>query len=101
MHLFTYGTLTFPEVWQRIAVCDPDSKTDSEPATLHGFAIFRVKDAVFPGIIRAREADFVKGVLYRNLDEETLFELDTYESDFYERQTVWVTTAGSVFTRFS
>ena len=90
MHLFTYGTLTFPEVWKRIAVCE----AESEPATLNGFAIFRVRDAVFPGMRRAREVDSVPGILYRGLDEETLFELDTYESDFYRRETVWVTTHG-------
>ena len=88
MHLFTYGTLTFPEVWKRIAV----GEVHSEPATLNGFAIYRVRDAVFPGIRRSREVDAVKGMLYRDLDEETLFELDTYESDFYNRETVWVST---------
>lgn len=88
MNLFTYGTLTFPEVWKRIAVVE----AESEPAKLNGFAIFRVRDAVFPGMRRAREVDSVPGLLYRNLDEETLFELDTYESDFYRRETVWVTT---------
>ena len=88
MHLFTYGTLTFREVWKRIAVCE----VQSEPATLNGFAIFRVRDAVFPGIKRAREVDCVRGLLYRDLDDETLFELDTYESDFYRRETVWVST---------
>ena len=88
MHLFTYGTLTFPEVWKRIAVCE----ARSEVASLGGFAAYRVRDAVFPGIVRASEQDQVQGVLYYDLDEETLFELDTYESDFYRRETVWVTT---------
>ena len=87
MHLFTYGTLMFPEVWRRIAV----RETVSERATLRGFAIYRVRDAVFPGILRAREVDRVEGVLYRDLDDEMLFELDAYESDFYRRETVWVT----------
>lgn len=88
MHLFTYGTLMFPEVWRRIAI----REAQNERATLNGFAIYRVKNAVFPGILRAREVDRVSGVLYRDLDEEVLFELDAYESDFYERQAVWVTT---------
>ncbi len=88
MHLFTYGTLMFPEVWRRIAV----RESVSERATLNGFAIFRVKDAIIPGIVRAREVDRVEGVLYRDLDEEILSELDAYESDFYSRESVWVTT---------
>ncbi len=80
-NLFTYGTLMFPEVWQRIDV----GEFPSQPATLPGFAIYRIKDAVFPGILRAEPADHVKGVLYFDLDEDTLFELDAYESDLYDR----------------
>jgi gamma-glutamylcyclotransferase (GGCT)/AIG2-like uncharacterized protein YtfP len=89
MHLFTYGTLMFPEVWRRIAI----READSERATLKGFAIYRVKDAIIPGIVRAQEGDRVEGVLYRDLDDEMLFELDAYESDFYRREPVKVTTA--------
>jgi len=88
MHLFTYGTLTFPEVWQRIAV----QEAVAERAELTGFAIYRVRDAVFPGIVRASQEDVVAGVLYRDLDDETMFELDAYESDFYRRDTVSVVT---------
>jgi len=87
MHLFTYGTLVFPEVWKRIAV----RKFEGERATLRGFSIYRVKDAVFPGIVRSCVEDYVTGMLYRDLDGETLFELDAYESDFYLRETVQVT----------
>ena len=88
MHLFTYGTLVFPEVWQRIAV----REAVAERATLCGFAIYRVKDAIFPGIVRAGEVDRVSGMLYRDLDDDTLFELDAYESDFYQRLAVSVVT---------
>lgn len=88
MNLFTYGTLTFPEVWKRIAV----RECPSQPAILGHFTMYRVRDAVFPGIVRANADDSVEGVLYSDVDEETIFELDAYESDFYERETVWVTT---------
>lgn len=81
MNLFTYGTLMFPEVWQRIDVGEFPSK----PATLPGFAIYRVRDAVFPGIVRAEPGDKVTGLVYFDLDEDALFELDAYESDLYER----------------
>ena len=81
MNLFTYGTLMFPEVWQRIEV----GPSDSVPATLPGFAIFRVRNAVFPGLVRAEPDDQVSGLLYLGLSDEDLFELDAYESDLYER----------------
>lgn len=86
MSLFTYGTLMFREVWQRIAV----GEFPSEAATLNGYAIYRVRDAVFPGIVRASEDDQVCGRLYHGLDEESIFELEAYESDLYDRATVEV-----------
>jgi gamma-glutamylcyclotransferase (GGCT)/AIG2-like uncharacterized protein YtfP len=87
MNLFTYGTLMFPEVWQRISI----GIFPSQPAMLRGYSIYRVKDAVYPGIICCDTASGVRGVLYIDLDEDTLFELDTYESSFYERLLVNVT----------
>ncbi len=86
--LFTYGTLTFAKVWQRIGI----GPFESQPATLHGYAAYRLQDAVFPGIVPASDEDFVTGVLYHGLDEETLFELDAYESDLYSRAPVQVVT---------
>ncbi len=89
MHLFTYGTLMFPEVWKRISI----DRFPSQPAKLPGYAIYRVKDAVYPGIISADKESVVDGVLYDGIDEDTLFELDTYESNFYERIPVLAYTA--------
>ncbi len=88
MTLFTYGTLTFPEVWTRIGMAMPAS----QPARLPGYAVYRLRDAVFPGIIRAGDDDFVIGVLYEGLDEDTLFELDAYESVLYDRMAVQAVT---------
>ena len=79
----------FPEVWRRISI----GEFPSQPATLRGYAMYRVKDAVYPGIILAEEASEVAGLVYTDLDEDTLFELDTYESSFYERLPVMVVTA--------
>ena len=93
MNLFTYGTLMFPEVWQRIGLSD----FSSHPATLPGFAIYRLKDAVFPGIVRANPHDHVSGLLYLDLDEDAMFELDAYESDLYDRiPVIAATEAGPI-----
>ena len=54
--------------------------------------MFRVKDAVYPGIIQSDAASEVHGLLHEDLDEDTLFELDTYESSFYQRLPVEVVT---------
>jgi gamma-glutamylcyclotransferase (GGCT)/AIG2-like uncharacterized protein YtfP len=120
MHLFTYGTLMFPEVWQAVV----GRQFESTPAVAPGYQIFRVKDAVFPGIIaaiysgiiaiensppRARggagggaassgprpstldpRLNTVPGLLYLNIDAPSIERLDRFEDDFYSRQTITV-----------
>lgn len=88
MHLFTYGTLMFPEVWQRISI----EIFPGQPAVVRGYSIYRVKDAVYPGIIAGEPENEVQGMIYFDLDDDTLFELDTYESSFYERLPVKAVT---------
>lgn len=102
MHLFTYGTLMFPEVW-RIIVCPDHSGKDFEttPATLPGYEIRRVHDAVYPGIIisnalnsdpRPPASSAVPGLLYFELDPASVARLDRFEGDDYRRASVQVTT---------
>jgi gamma-glutamylcyclotransferase (GGCT)/AIG2-like uncharacterized protein YtfP len=92
MSLFTYGTLMYAEVWERIGL----KRCVAQPAILPGYAIYRVCDALFPGIIQAGSDDQVQGVLYHDLEEGILDELDAYESDMYERATVYALNQDSV-----
>jgi len=84
MSLFAYGTLMFAEVWKRIGL----KQHPSQSAILPGYAIYRIRNALIPGILCAGPEDQVRGVLYHGLDEATLEELDVYESDLYQRTTV-------------
>jgi gamma-glutamylcyclotransferase (GGCT)/AIG2-like uncharacterized protein YtfP len=84
MHVFTYGTLMFPEVWNAV-VGRPYASVEG---TLHGFAIYTVRDAVFPGIIAADGSDAVRGVVYLDVDENSLARLDRFEDDFYRRESL-------------
>lgn len=84
MHVFTYGTLMFPDVWRAVA----GREFASVPAHANGFAIYRVRNAVFPGIIAATPQDAVPGVVYLDVDEATIERLDRFEDDFYRRQAV-------------
>lgn len=87
MHVFTYGTLMFPEVWR--AVVGREFETVAGSAA--GFANYRVVDAVFPGIVAAAAADCVHGVVYLDVDDDSLERLDVFEdTHFYERQTLWI-----------
>jgi gamma-glutamylcyclotransferase (GGCT)/AIG2-like uncharacterized protein YtfP len=86
MHVFTYGTLMFPEVWQAVV----GREFASVPGTAAGYAIYRVQDAVFPGIAAADERDSVRGVVYLDVDHASVARLDLFEDDFYVRRSVWI-----------
>lgn len=86
MHVFTYGTLMFPEVWRAVVVREFATIEGIAP----GFEIYRVQDAVFPGIMAAADGDAVRGVVYLDVDDESLERLDVFEDDFYERQALWI-----------
>ena len=58
--LFAYGTLLVPRIWRAVTGCD----CPSQPATLPGFAIYRVKDADFPGIVSAGRKSKVEGRIF-------------------------------------
>ena len=60
MNLFAYGTLMFPEVWRQV-VGTPHSGT---PAAAHGYAAYRVKNAVYPGLV-CEEDSSTSGQVFR------------------------------------
>ncbi len=81
MHVFTYGSLMFPEVW-RIVV---GREFETVAGTVSGYSIFRVRDASFPGIIAVEDNCVVRGLVYRDVDEASLVRLDRFEDAFYDR----------------
>jgi gamma-glutamylcyclotransferase (GGCT)/AIG2-like uncharacterized protein YtfP len=81
MHVFTYGSLMFPEVW-RIVV---GREFQTVEGTLAGHSIFRVRDAAFPGIIAASSECVVRGLVYLDVDAASVARLDRFEDDFYAR----------------
>jgi gamma-glutamylcyclotransferase (GGCT)/AIG2-like uncharacterized protein YtfP len=89
MHVFTYGTLMFPEVWQSVVGRSFVTVSGEAP----GFQIFRVRGAVFPGIFRGSDADTVSGVLYLDVDPESAARLDRFEDEFCERRPIAVDCA--------
>jgi gamma-glutamylcyclotransferase (GGCT)/AIG2-like uncharacterized protein YtfP len=89
MHVFTYGTLMFPEVWQAVV----GRQFEAVEGTAAGFANYRVVDAVFPGLVKAGDHDIVRGVVYLDVDNASLTRLDLFEDDFYQRQALWVDCA--------
>ena len=81
MNVFTYGTLMFPEVWQ--AVVGQAFRAVAGRAA--GFAVYRVCDAVYPGIVAKVDGDGVEGLVYLDVDATSLKLLDHFEDGFYRR----------------
>ncbi|MGB1799239.1 MAG: gamma-glutamylcyclotransferase family protein [Gammaproteobacteria bacterium] len=78
--VFTYGTLQFPEVMQ--AVTGLDLKPVA--ANLSGYQRFKIKERTFPGLIK-KQGIITDGMLYRDLDEAAIENLDLFEDVMYER----------------
>lgn len=85
-HIFTYGSLMFPQVWSRVV----RGAYRSEPATLAGYARFAVAGRSYPGIAARRDAH-VDGVLYFDVTPQDMAVLDAFEGDEYRRERVRVT----------
>ena len=81
-HLFTYGSLMFEDVWNRLV----KGNYLSQKATLNGYARRAVKEDVYPVIFQANE--LVEGVVYYDINEEDMVILDTFEGEYYERKEV-------------
>jgi gamma-glutamylcyclotransferase (GGCT)/AIG2-like uncharacterized protein YtfP len=84
MHVFTYGSLMFPEVWKIVV----GREFETVKGTLASHSIFRVRDATFPGIIAASSECVVQGLVYLNVDAASVERLDRFEDDFYERRSL-------------
>ncbi|MGB0370984.1 MAG: gamma-glutamylcyclotransferase family protein [Opitutales bacterium] len=80
-HLFVYGTLMVPEVLRRLL----GSTLRMEGAQLEGYSRFRVKGAVYPGIVSAGAKDIVSGAVLSGMTTAQWKTLDAYEGDEYER----------------
>jgi gamma-glutamylcyclotransferase (GGCT)/AIG2-like uncharacterized protein YtfP len=90
MHLFTYGSLMFEEVWSQLVRGDYVKR----PARLHGFTRRRVHDDVYPVIFRSNDEEWVDGVVYFAVSDEDLRRLDAFEADAYDRQAHTVIVEG-------
>ncbi len=82
MHrLFCYGTLQVPQVIRAVTGRDYFGKT----AVLRDYAIYRVKNAEYPGITYS-VGGATEGILYQDISNADLKTLDLFEGEFYDRQ---------------
>lgn len=86
-HLFTYGTLELPEVFSAVT----GESVPGVPATLHGYARYRLRGEVYPGIIAA-PGKSLRGTLYHDLAPVLHNKIDHYEDTCYVKRQVTVVT---------
>ncbi|RBA24485.1 gamma-glutamylcyclotransferase family protein [Herminiimonas fonticola] len=85
MHIFTYGSLMFAEIWQHVVRGD----YRSAPATASGYARYALADDTYPGMIASPQAA-VEGVLYFDVDAQDVAALDAFEGSEYRREPIAV-----------
>ncbi|UCD49484.1 MAG: gamma-glutamylcyclotransferase [Phycisphaerales bacterium] len=91
MHLFTYGSLMFEQVWSRLA----QGHYVRRPARLHGFARRNVRHDVYPVVFRSQDSDWVDGMIYLDITKEDINRLDHFEGQFYDRREHMIIVEGS------
>jgi len=87
MNIFAYGTLMIPSVMHAVT----GRHFRSQKAILRNYARFTVKGESYPGIIPITDA-ITEGIVYFDVDELSLEQLDTFEGDLYERTRIRVET---------
>jgi gamma-glutamylcyclotransferase (GGCT)/AIG2-like uncharacterized protein YtfP len=85
INFFAYGTLLFKELWNNV-VGENDYKRIL--SFVKGYSIYKIKNEVYPGIIKSTEYDVVYGMTYLNIDENIIKTLDHFEGEYYERKKI-------------
>jgi gamma-glutamylcyclotransferase (GGCT)/AIG2-like uncharacterized protein YtfP len=80
-HIFTYGSLMFGPVWNRVV----RGRYPKHDARLYGYCRRRIQGQTYPAVMPASDDDHVAGKLYLNVDEIDLRLLDRFEGEYYHR----------------
>ena len=84
-NIFVYGTLQSPELMHKLT----GRTFQSHPAVLKGYKRFCIRDADYPAIIQ-NENSSTEGLLFKNVDNQSLELLSYYEGLQYGKRKVWV-----------
>ncbi len=87
--LFTYGSLSLPEVMKTLTGRD----FESSAADAEDFERFLLRGKPYPALVR-RDGRKTEGRIYFEVDEDTLDVLDKFEDDCYVREEISVTLKG-------
>ncbi|MFK7965101.1 MAG: gamma-glutamylcyclotransferase family protein [Burkholderiaceae bacterium] len=84
--LFTYGSLMFDAVWQRVTGIDKGLASRPRPARLTGYSRHAVAGQTYPALLLKPQA-YVDGALYQGIPQDILAVLDEFEGVDYQRVT--------------
>ena len=93
IHIFTYGSLMFEQVWNEVVQGD----YQSYPGTVSGFVRRSIQHEHYPAMLPGPVNETVEGVLYLDIDSEDLTRLDQFEGSIYDRQDVQVMTENNIY----
>lgn len=82
-HVFAYGSLMSPPIWQRVV----RGSYLSARAVAGGHARYAIKDETYPGMV-PQDGSSVTGMLYFEVSQEDIAALDTFEGDEYRRASI-------------
>jgi len=84
MAVFTYGSLMFAPVWQRVTGLTGGPAAIPRPARLSGFSRYAVAGEHYPALLRDSQG-VVDGALYEAVPSDIVALLDEFEGSDYQR----------------
>jgi gamma-glutamylcyclotransferase (GGCT)/AIG2-like uncharacterized protein YtfP len=87
LHVFTYGSLMYPDVFLQVTGCNPESVT----AVAHHWSRYGLKNRTYPGAIPDfRKSASIAGVIWLDVTPMALAALDRFEGHEYRRVAIEV-----------
>ena len=87
--VFTYGTLMYQSIWEKVT---GRKNNEGKKAFLSGYTRKTIIHECFPAITKAAEStgknETITGIVYLDVDPNTLAKLDAYEGNLYSRELV-------------
>lgn len=88
-HLFTYGSLMFSEVFNRVV----RHQYQQTPASVRHFKRTRIRNDSYPVVLPHFAPEPLAGVVYLDISSPDFLRLDKFEGQYYQRQRVQVRSA--------
>ncbi len=77
MHVFTYGSLMYRAVWERVI----PGAHPARGGAIHGYVRRRITNEVYPALVGAGPESTVRGVVYADVSESELATVDRFEDE--------------------